>query len=938
MTTSTTWPPRVVPAQLAFLAIYNPSLGPTDDTFRDQLLFYYSRSAHEARVAAKRGPRRDETVDPARLREAENEKLRQIGLAQGMVNFARSFADGSPVDSVETEKSRIVLHELESGWWILASIDLTQLPVLNNSTADQSASKKGAENPDPKPTIEYSSREVAPPALLISQLLQTHYIFGLHHGQSLSHLYGRLTKSRFCNILERFWGRFAKNWDVLLHGNPAADIFSGLKVASGGELGFGVGEEEWGSGEREVLEDLVHRTEGLEELVVARFGEPDQMQGNDMSDHNDLPWIGNGNEPLASDGIIFGGVGAISRFSLRNVSLWMRHIYTYGDHGYGVRDNPHRERRKQRRRNVPEPMDDESRDVHQSISDEMKPKKVMQNVQKNSTKSEIKSELQVEDERPRAHERTASQDYTQPRVEGSSPKGQPSIPPPIVAAVEQSLDSATIKASQDGQRDSSQVDDHESGTTMGIPDQYMKYLTFGLSTLGRSNTPRSTDQNARSQASSTSGQDTKKITKSSKLQNEETEANPDLPLMKHVHPLPDGETLASRIAKQKRMENKGHFLIGLKGDVDEMGAEEAVDGSDASSFSESGGSRNVLRTLQIEMTPTAPSGDSTSSAKDVQGLQRNDSDFSATSVRSSGKDTKRLRVVVYLRRPFMYCFLFQDRTVSLQYADFYKDLHWNLNPIHKPLLSSTSVAQVSQRIEASHERYSDTTSVRSNHTNTLPSKGSIDKSEIYDLIFDPRTLTLHTSIPNIPEPGTPAAEGLSTGRNHKASPREWTRLDALNVHSQILNSLASVRSRPGETERSSKTSRGWWIVWMKIPPSAHIVTTEKNHHAGDETSESTPSLLDDETTEDKTTQPSNEKDLHRTAFLVRKSSDAISPAKPSAGSRVTSGMFQSLGLARSSTADDRTGGASAGWGPGALAGGMGFDARVYVEGLLSLNR
>lgn len=32
----------------------------------------------------------------------------------------RSFSDGEPVDSVETEKSRIILQELEKGWWILA--------------------------------------------------------------------------------------------------------------------------------------------------------------------------------------------------------------------------------------------------------------------------------------------------------------------------------------------------------------------------------------------------------------------------------------------------------------------------------------------------------------------------------------------------------------------------------------------------------------------------------------------------------------------------------------------------------------------------------------------------------------------------------------------------------------------------------------------------
>ena len=32
----------------------------------------------------------------------------------------RSFSNGEPVDSIETEKSRIVLRELERGWWILA--------------------------------------------------------------------------------------------------------------------------------------------------------------------------------------------------------------------------------------------------------------------------------------------------------------------------------------------------------------------------------------------------------------------------------------------------------------------------------------------------------------------------------------------------------------------------------------------------------------------------------------------------------------------------------------------------------------------------------------------------------------------------------------------------------------------------------------------------
>jgi len=82
------WPSQVVPAQLAFLAIYNPTLGPTDESFPDQVVFYYSRADHQARVAAKKNGRSDANNASA-MREEENEKLRQIGLAQGMVDFAK---------------------------------------------------------------------------------------------------------------------------------------------------------------------------------------------------------------------------------------------------------------------------------------------------------------------------------------------------------------------------------------------------------------------------------------------------------------------------------------------------------------------------------------------------------------------------------------------------------------------------------------------------------------------------------------------------------------------------------------------------------------------------------------------------------------------------------------------------------------------------------
>lgn len=44
----------------------------------------------------------------------------------------RNFSNGKAVDSIETEKSRIILHELEPDWWILAvgtSVELLD-PIL----------------------------------------------------------------------------------------------------------------------------------------------------------------------------------------------------------------------------------------------------------------------------------------------------------------------------------------------------------------------------------------------------------------------------------------------------------------------------------------------------------------------------------------------------------------------------------------------------------------------------------------------------------------------------------------------------------------------------------------------------------------------------------------------------------------------------------------
>lgn len=203
--------------------------------------------------------------------------------------------------------------------------------------------------------MQYSSREMAPPQLLIQQLRRAHSAFLLHHAASLDTLYKSVGRSTFCLFLENFWMRFAWNWEVLLDGNPVVEMYNGVKLSAGGELGIGVGEEEWGSGEREVLEDFVSRTDGLVDLVVSRFGDPydpsdsPQTTSGPESDAENK-WLGFDAYPRPSDGVIFSGIGVITRRSLVSISQWMEWIYIYGADAYGVSEDPTSPRRRKRRR------------------------------------------------------------------------------------------------------------------------------------------------------------------------------------------------------------------------------------------------------------------------------------------------------------------------------------------------------------------------------------------------------------------------------------------------------------------------------------------------------------------------------------------------------------------------------------------------------------
>jgi len=79
----------IVPARLSYLTLYNPSLGHTDETLQQQIVYYYSLKSSQNR----RLPRLTDENSASREHEEQNERLRQIGLAQGMVEFAKFDPD-----------------------------------------------------------------------------------------------------------------------------------------------------------------------------------------------------------------------------------------------------------------------------------------------------------------------------------------------------------------------------------------------------------------------------------------------------------------------------------------------------------------------------------------------------------------------------------------------------------------------------------------------------------------------------------------------------------------------------------------------------------------------------------------------------------------------------------------------------------------------------
>jgi hypothetical protein len=333
----------------------------------------------------------------------------------------------------------------------------------------------------------------------------------------------------------------------------------------------------------------------------------------------------------------------------------------------------------------------------------------------------------------------------------------------------------------------------------------------------------------------------------------------------------------------------GHYLIGLMGEVEDgdtgSGSEDAPLHDDIEAEYNS---RTVLRTVIVEIESEGEDRPESTVTKDLGSQdkelaqRRVDSQGNLRDISDSAFDsqdrnkTKKLRVVVYVNKPFIFTFLFELRNVSLTFDALYRSLHYQLAPLRKPLITSTA------------------------YRPGVPDTGSA-AAQIYDLIWDPRTLTVHSTIPNIPDP-------IPNPR-----PQIWSRIEALNTHTQLLNNFVTTRNDLSQMERTSKTSRGWWIVWRRITERETRLISDYGQQSDEDLSNSPSDQGDDEVS------PTQEISVRKEIFLIRKA-----------------GEHGSTGNARGVSSSYITGG----WADGAsrLAQGIGVDTKKYIEGLLSLNR
>ncbi|KAI8642471.1 hypothetical protein BD408DRAFT_344201 [Parasitella parasitica] len=101
---------------LSYFCVYNPSLGPHEENTKDQILYYTAKK-----------------VVPADI------KMKQVGLAQALVNFTSTFSPSRPTQNVHSQKNRMIFLQPEPGFWMHMCVELG---ILRKQTKDSKGKEK----------------------------------------------------------------------------------------------------------------------------------------------------------------------------------------------------------------------------------------------------------------------------------------------------------------------------------------------------------------------------------------------------------------------------------------------------------------------------------------------------------------------------------------------------------------------------------------------------------------------------------------------------------------------------------------------------------------------------------------------------------------------------------------------------------------------------
>nr|XP_009450766.3 vacuolar fusion protein CCZ1 homolog B isoform X1 [Pan troglodytes] len=172
------------PALLSFF-IYNPRFGPREGEEENKILFYHPNEVEK------------------------NEKIRNVGLCEAIVQFTRTFSPSKPAKSLHTQKNRQFFNEPEENFWMVMVV---RNPIIEKQSKDG------------KPVIEYQEEELLD-KVYSSVLRQCYSMYKLFNGTFLKAMEDggvKLLKER----LEKFFHRYLQT--LHLQSCDLLDIFGGI--------------------------------------------------------------------------------------------------------------------------------------------------------------------------------------------------------------------------------------------------------------------------------------------------------------------------------------------------------------------------------------------------------------------------------------------------------------------------------------------------------------------------------------------------------------------------------------------------------------------------------------------------------------------------------------------------------------------------------------